>query len=157
MSSANSNELSINTLDQNGLEAKTKFPIASSIFDPSDTVPQAIKTAMKNACNSFVTGAELSTQLAVASYTPPTGTFTTVQDVLYMTFTGDSGTVQTFKLPLPLDGIYITDSDRIVDLTNTDVATAAGAYLTNATDQQGNALAAATGMLRVSTKLRKGK
>lgn len=120
--SAASNSYSMVTQDLAGNSAKTKVPVSPSIFSPSDTTLQSIKTAYSNCSNAAVIRTELSTQAGQpAGQTPPTSQTPTVQDRLVMTMRGVDNSTLNYKIPGPTSGIYIAGSDTVVDLTATAV------------------------------------
>jgi hypothetical protein len=128
------NFLTINTVDVNGTQAKTKVPIAASILDPTSSGPQAIKTAIANASNDGVYGTELSTDAAVTTYTPTTSQTQTVQDRLMMSFNSEGGGKENYQIPAPIGGIYLTGSGG-APLPNVNPAqTQVAAYITAMTD-----------------------
>jgi hypothetical protein len=152
-----SNLYSVNTIDANGMEAKFRVPIAGTVFSPSATGPVAIKTALKNAINSAVVGGELSTEATVDSYTPAATGYFTVQDRLVMSFTGEDGSNQNYRIPAPTDGIFVDGSDAIVDLGNATVEAYVGAMGANAKTEANITLEDLASGLRTGTKLEKGR
>jgi len=154
---AASNLYSVNTIDANGTEAKFRVPVAGTIFSPSAAGPLAIKTALKNAINSAVVGGELSTAATVASYTPAATGYFTVQDRLVLTFPGEDGSTQNYRIPAPVDGIFEAGSDSIVDVGNALIVTYSGAMGANAKTEANITLEDISSGLRTGTKLEKGR
>lgn len=149
-----SNQLTILFRDNLGKVARMGILVAAAVIDPTGGAVGTFRAAIAAITKCLNYQASLTFYAAYAD-TAVAGSFTDNEDKAQMVFTDAAGEAHAFKIPAPLESLFLSDKSTI-DAAAGPVASYVTWMLANAKTKNGLALVSFRGGRRIR-KDRKGK